>query len=106
MEILDLHPEISADLIDLRTLLPWDEETVLKSVKKNSKVLVMHEDSITGGIGAEITSRISETCFAELDAAPVRIGALDTPVPMSSALEWNYLPKKRFEEALLKLAAY
>ncbi len=106
MEILDQHPEISADLIDLRTLLPWDEETVIKSVKKNSKVIVMHEDCITGGIGAEITSRISETCFAELDAAPVRIGALDTPVPMSSTLEWSFLPKKRFEEALLKLAAY
>lgn len=105
-EILDAHPEISADLIDLRSLLPWDEEAVLESVKRTGKVLVMHEDTLTGGIGGEVTARIAEKCFPYLDAAPVRIGALDTPVPMSNALEWNFLPKKRFEEALLKLAAY
>lgn len=106
MEILDSHPEISADLIDLRTLLPWDEEAVLASVKKTGKVIVMHEDTLTGGIGGEITAHIAEKCFPFLDAAPVRIGALDTPVPMSNALEWSFLPKKRFEAALLKLAAY
>ena len=106
MEILDAHPEISADLIDLRSLLPWDEEAVLESVKKTGKVIVMHEDTLTGGIGGEVTARIAEKCFPYLDAAPVRIGALDTPVPMSNALEWNFLPKKRFEEALLKLVAY
>lgn len=106
MEILDTHPEISADLIDLRTLLPWDEEAVLASVKKTGKVIVMHEDTLTGGIGGEITSRIAEKCFPFLDAAPVRVGALDTPVPMSNALEWSFLPKKRFEVALLQLVAY
>jgi 2-oxoisovalerate dehydrogenase E1 component len=106
MEILDKHPDISADLIDLRTLLPWDENAVLNSVKKTGKVIVMHEDTLTGGIGGELTARIAEKCFPLLDAAPVRIGALDTPVPMSSALEWSFLPKKRFEEALLKLAEY
>lgn len=106
MEILDKHPDISADLIDLRTLLPWDENAVLNSVKKTGKVIVMHEDTLTGGIGGELTARISEKCFPLLDAAPVRIGALDTPVPMSSALEWSFLPKKRFEEALLKLAEF
>lgn len=106
MEILDKHPDISADLIDLRTLLPWDETAVLESVKKTGKVIVMHEDTLTGGIGGELTARIAEKCFPLLDAAPVRIGALDTPVPMSSALEWSFLPKKRFEEALLKLAEF
>lgn len=106
MEILDTHPEISADLIDLRTLLPWDEEAVLASVKKTGKVIVMHEDTLTGGIGGEITSRIAEKCFPFLDAAPVRVGALDTPVPMSNALEWSFLPKKRFEVALQQLVAY
>ena len=106
MEILDKHPDISADLIDLRTLLPWDENAVLNSVKKTGKVIVMHEDTLTGGIGGELTARIAEKCFPLLDAAPVRIGALDTPVPMSSALEWSFLPKKRFEEALLKLAEF
>jgi 2-oxoisovalerate dehydrogenase E1 component len=106
MEILDKHPDISADLIDLRTLLPWDETAVLESVKKTGKVIVMHEDTLTGGIGGELTARIAEKCFPLLDAAPVRIGALDTPVPMSSALEWSFLPKMRFEEALLKLAEF
>ncbi len=106
LEILDKHPEISAELIDLRTLLPWDESAVMESVIKTGKVIVMHEDTLTGGIGGEITSRIAENCFRQLDAPPVRIGALDTAVPMSTALEWNFLPKRRFEEALLKLAAW
>lgn len=106
MEILDKHPGISADLIDLRTLLPWDEDAVLASVKKTGKAIVMHEDTVTGGIGAELTARIAEKCFPYLDAPPVRIGALDTPVPMSNALEWSFLPRDRFERALLKLAAY
>ncbi len=106
LEILDKHPEISADLIDLRTLLPWDESAVMESVMKTGKVIVMHEDTLTGGIGGEITARIAENCFRQLDAPPVRIGALDTAVPMSTALEWNFLPKRRFEEALLKLAAW
>lgn len=106
IELLDKYPEISADLIDLRTLLPWDEASVLNSVKKTGKALIMHEDTLTGGIGGEITARIAEVCFQYLDAPPVRIGALDTAVPMSSALEWNFLPKQRFEEALLSLAAY
>ena len=106
MEALDSMPDISADLVDLRTLLPWDEETVLASVRKTGKVIVFHEDTLTGGIGGEITSRIAEKCFANLDAPPVRCGALDTPVPMSSVLEWNFLPKQRFMEQLKQLAAY
>lgn len=106
LEILDKHPQLSADLIDLRSLLPWDQDTVLASVRKTGKVIVMHEDTSTGGVGAEIASRIAEACFGYLDAPPVRIGALDTPVPMSNALEWSFLPKARFEKALLELAAY
>lgn len=106
MEVLDKHRHINADLIDLRTLLPWDEETVLNSVKKTGKALIMHEDTLTGGIGGEITARIAEKCFQYLDAPPVRIGALDTAVPMSSVLETNFLPKHRFEKALLTLFAY
>jgi len=106
MEVLDRHPSISADLIDLRSLLPWDEESVLASVRKTGKVMVMHEDTLTGGIGGEITARIAEKCFPFLDAPPVRIGALDTPVPMSNTLEWDFLPKARFEKALLELAAF
>ena len=106
LEALKENPEISADLVDLRTLLPWDRETVLNSVKKTGKVIILHEDTLTGGIGGEITAVIAEQCFSFLDAPPVRIGSLDTPVPMSAALEWNFLPKDRFKEALKKLANF
>ena len=106
LEALQLHPEIDAEIIDLRTLLPWDEESVLNSVKKTGKVIVMHEDTQTGGIGGEITARIAEKCFPYLDAPPVRVGALDTAVPMSAALEKNFLPKERFLQLLCELNAY
>ncbi|MFI5219774.1 MAG: thiamine pyrophosphate-dependent enzyme [Bacteroidia bacterium] len=106
LESLQNNPHISADLVDLRTLLPWDRETVFNSVKKTGKVIVLHEDTITGGIGAEIASQIGEHCFGFLDAPVVRCGSLDTPVPMSSELEWNFLPKKRFGEMLIQLSAY
>lgn len=106
MEALDELKDISADLIDLRTLLPWDRETVLSSVKKTGKVLVFHEDTITGGIGAEIAAVIAENCFMHLDAPVVRCGSLDTPVPMSHKLEWNFLPKSRFKKQLMDLFNY
>ncbi len=103
LEALTKHPHISADLIDLRTLLPWDEEAVIQSVKKTGKAIILHEDTLTGGIGAEIAARIAEKCFMHLDAPVVRSASLDTPIPMSSALEWNFLPKDRFEKQLLEL---
>lgn len=106
LEALEKYPDIKADVVDLRTLLPWDEEAVLASVKKTGKVVVMHEDTQTGGIGGEITARIAEKCFPYLDAPPVRIGALDTPVPMSAVLEQNFLPKERFFTALRTLADF
>lgn len=76
MDALDELKDISADLIDLRTLLPWDKETVLRSVKKTGKVLVFHEDTLTGGIGAEVAAVIAENCFMHLDAPVVRCGSL------------------------------
>lgn len=103
LEALTKHPHISADLIDLRMLLPWDEEAVIQSVKKTGKAIILHEDTLTGGIGAEIAARIAEKCFMHLDAPVVRSASLDTPIPMSSALEWNFLPKDRFEKQLLEL---
>lgn len=103
MEALDKHPHLSADLIDLRTLLPWDEQAVVQSVKKTGKAIILHEDTLTGGIGAEIAARIADKCFMYLDAPVVRSASLDTPIPMSSALEWNFLPKERFEKQLLEL---
>lgn len=106
LEYLNKHPEISADLIDLRTLAPLDTETIFNSVKKTGKAIVLHECTLTGGIGAEIASLIHENCFSYLDAPVVRSGSLDTPVPFASDLEWNFLPKERFGEQLEKLLKY
>jgi 2-oxoisovalerate dehydrogenase E1 component len=106
MEMLDKHPEIKADLIDLRTLIPLDKEAIIRSANKTGKAIVLHEDTLTGGIGGELSSIITENCFENLDAPVMRVASLDTPVPMNSDLEWNFLPKARFEEALLKLWKY
>lgn len=98
---------LSVDIIDLRTLLPWDKEMVLVSIQKTNRVLVLHEANITGGIGAEIASTISEDKFEYLDAPVKRIASLDTPVPFATHIESNvYLPHKRFEKALLALLEY
>ncbi|MBV6454564.1 MAG: 1-deoxy-D-xylulose-5-phosphate synthase [Bacteroidia bacterium] len=106
LEALKEFPEINADLIDLRTLLPWDKDMVLDSVKRTGKVIVFHEDTLTGGIGAEIASVIGQECFQYLDAPVARCGSLDTPVPMSHGLEWNFLPRDRFKKQLLELFHY
>ncbi len=106
IEILDKHPEIKADLIDLRTLVPLDRDAIINSVNKTGKAIILHEDTLTGGIGGELSSIINENCFQNLDAPVVRLGSLDTPVPMNADLEWNFLPKARFEEALEKLSKY
>jgi len=83
---------ISAEIIDLRTLLPLDEETILASVKKTSRALLLHEDTITGGIGGEISARIAEKAFDYLDAPVARVASPDTPVPFSPPLEEAFLP--------------
>jgi 2-oxoisovalerate dehydrogenase E1 component len=106
LETLNNNSSISADLIDLRTLLPWDKETVEASVRKTGRVIILHEDTLTGGIGGEISAYLSEHCFDALDAPVIRVASLDTPVPMNAELEWNFLPKKRFEEALKRLVEY
>ena len=92
--------------MDLRTLLPWDKECVEASVKKTNKVLVLHEDTMIGGVGAEISAWISENCFEHLDAPVMREASLDTPVPFSKPLEENFLPQKRLIEKLKALATY
>ncbi|OEK06407.1 alpha-ketoacid dehydrogenase subunit alpha/beta [Roseivirga misakiensis] len=97
---------VSADIIDLRTLLPWDKEAVAASVKKTNKVLVLHEDTLIGGIGAEIAAWISEHCFEYLDAPVKREASLDTPVPFSQPLEANFLPQKRLLDKLKHLISY
>ncbi len=106
LEILNEQPNISADLLDLRTLVPLDKEAILLSARKTGKVIVLHEDTLTGGIGGEIAAMIAEECFECLDAPVMREGSLDTPVPMNAGLETNFLPKARFKEKLLKLLSY
>ncbi len=106
IEVLNDSPEINADLIDLRTLLPWDQQAVENSVRKTGRVIILHEDTLTGGIGGEISAHISAYCFEFLDAPVVRSASLDTPVPMNVELEWNFLPKKRFKEQLMQLLKY
>lgn len=106
IEALSNNPNIQADLIDLRTLAPLDTETIYASVRKTGKAIVMHEDTLTGGIAGEIAALITEHCFDYLDAPVMREGSLDTPVPMNVDLENNFLPKERFVEKLLKLWKY
>ena len=97
---------ISADILDLRTLLPWDKESVETTVKKTGKVIFLQEDCLTGGIGAEICAWISEYCFEYLDAPVMREGSLDTPVPFAPNLEKQFLPVERFKAKLSLLLEY
>jgi pyruvate/2-oxoglutarate/acetoin dehydrogenase E1 component len=85
--------DVSVEILDLRSILPWDKEAVLASVRKTSKVIVLHEDTRTGGFGAEIAATIAEEAFEDLDAPPRRITALDTPVPFAPVLEAAFLPQ-------------
>jgi 2-oxoisovalerate dehydrogenase E1 component len=96
----------SVEVVDLRSLLPWDRETVFASVKKTSRALVLHEAPLTGGFGGEVAAAIGEALFDWLDAPVMRVGGLDIPVPFSRALEELYLPKRRLGEGLERLLAY
>lgn len=93
----------TADIIDLRTLLPWDKEAVRATVQKTGKVLILHEDCMTGGIGGEISAWIGENCFQYLDAPVMREASLDTAVPFASTLEQNFLPKGRLSDKIDQL---
>ncbi|MBU2951063.1 dehydrogenase E1 component subunit alpha/beta [Tamlana agarivorans] len=106
LETLEKHPNISADLIDLRTLQPLDTETIYNSVKKTGKAIILQEDSLFGGISSDISALIMEYCFEYLDAPVKRVGSLETPIPFAKPLEDQYLPKTRFEIALSSLIAY
>jgi pyruvate/2-oxoglutarate/acetoin dehydrogenase E1 component len=99
--------DVSVEIVDLRTVLPWDKEAVLASVRKTSKVLVLHEDTRTGGFGAEIAATIAEEAFEDLDAPVKRITAPDSPVPFSPSLEAAFIPQVDGVLAgLRELAAY
>lgn len=96
----------SIEVVDLRTLAPWDAETVLASVRKTNRALVLHEAPLTGGFGGDVAATIAEQAFEWLDAPVVRLGALDTPVPAAKALERVFEPKDRLVPALRRLLDY
>jgi len=106
MEVLDQHPSISAQLIDLRSLAPLDLETLYTAVRKTGKVMIVQEDSMFGGIASDLVALIQEQCFESLDAPVARVASLETPVPFISQLEAQYLGKNRIEATLLDLIAY
>lgn len=106
IELMDKYPELSVDLIDLRTLRPLDRETVFQSARSTGRVLLLTEDSLMGSVIGDIAAEIQANCFEQLDAPIVRVGSLETPVPFAPALETNYLPQQRLETALLNLLAY
>ncbi len=103
---LDTTKGTGVEVLDLRTLLPFDKEAIEATVKKTGKVLVLHEDTLTGGIGAEIAAWITEHLFEHLDAPVMRLASLDTPVPFAIPLEKNFLPKDRLKEKVEALLNY
>jgi 2-oxoisovalerate dehydrogenase E1 component len=105
-EVISSMPEFTADILDLRTLLPWDQAAVRQTVEKTSRVLILHEDTLTGGIGGEISAWISEHCFQHLDAPVLRVASLDTAIPFAPTLERNFLPVGRIKSAIERLVSY
>jgi 2-oxoisovalerate dehydrogenase E1 component len=106
LEVLKEEQYAGIELIDLRTLAPLDYETVMTSVKKTGRVVVLHEDSLTGGIGGELASRITEECFEYLDAPVTRCASLDTPIPFNAGLEINFMANNRLRTTLDKVLSY
>lgn len=106
LDLAEKHPNYSVEIIDLRTLVPLDYETVYTSVKKTNRTLVLHEDTLTGGIGAEVAARITEQCFEYLDAPVRRCASLDTPVPFAAGLEKQFLATNDLESIFLELMEY
>ena len=105
IKVIDKN-SINCDLIDLRTLSPLDTESIISSVNKTGKAIILHEDSLFGGLGSEISSIIMENCFENLDAPVKRIGSLNTPIPFEESLEKQYLPFERFEKEIKDLLNY
>ena len=98
---------VSVEIIDLRTIMPWDKAAVLESARKTSKVLVLHEDTHTGGFGAEIAATVAEEAFEDLDAPVKRLAAPDTPVPFAPPLEKAFIPQvEDVVRSLRELAEY
>lgn len=102
----ELQDRASIEVVDLRSLLPWDQETVFNSVRKTGKCLILHEDTLSFGIGGEIAAVITEELFTALDAPVMRVGSMDTPVPFTASLEKNFLPHASLKTKLEKLIAF
>lgn len=100
------HPSVSIYILDLRTLLPLDYSAIKTAVKATGKLLLLHEDTLTGGIGGEIAAWVAENCFEYLDAPIVRCGSLDTPIPFNIELEKNFMAYSRLDECVQKLLNY
>jgi len=105
-EYQDNNPDTSLHILDLRTLLPLDYDAIRDAVKQTGKVLLLHEDTLTGGLGGEISAWIAEHCFQLLDAPVLRCASLDTPIPFNIALEQNFMAKARLHETVQKLMEY
>src|SRR5476651_471744 len=106
LEYVTTHPQHSIEVIDLRSLHPWDKATVEASVRKTGRALILHEDTLTSGFGAEIAAHIAEHCFFSLDAPILRCASLDTAVPMNKGLEDDFLAKARLDEMVDRLLSY
>ena len=106
LEYADNNPNVSVDILDLRSLLPLDYTAIQQSVERTGKVLVLHEDTLTGGIGGEIAAWIAEHCFDKLDAPVKRCASLDTPIPFNIELEKNFMAYSRLNEAIDSLLNY
>lgn len=105
-EFLDAHPELSGYILDLRSLAPLDYPAIRVAVEATHRVLVLHEDTVTGGVGGDLAAWIGEHCFSQLDAPVIRCGSLDTPIPFAGGLEKNFLAKNRIAESVRALLAY
>lgn len=106
LDFLDENPDMSADLLDLRSLQPLDKDAIFNSVKKTGRVVVITEDTIFGSIVSDVSAMINEFCFEDLDAPVMRLGSLETPVPFAPSLENQYLVKNRIKEKIEELLAY
>ena len=106
LEFAEKNPEISLEIVDLRTLIPLDTETIYESVKKCNKVIILHEDTLTCGFGAELSALISEHCFEDLDAPILRVASMDTPIPFNKKLEDQFMPNEELAEAVDKILKY
>lgn len=106
LEYVQQHPEVSIEILDLRSLAPLDYSSIEQAVRKTGKVLILHEDNLTGGIGGEIAAWIAEHCFPYLDTPVMRCASLDTPIPFNKELEKNYMAKARLDQYIDKLMSY